>query len=320
MKKALFFVCFMLFSTTMSYAQVEYLTEEEKTVTEKDLDDAFVAPSSKFIGKKWYVTKNKFWIFNANGTIKFEETIIDTDYGDTIHIKEVTPGRWKRNKQYLDVTLFAKQVTYTPVPSDLKKYSLRKQEQIKQDYANVQKNERDKYNNDAQTVKRELRKVTNDYIIWSNIDSKDFYLFSQKMLNELKKREQEAKAERKAKRDEAKEEKADEEIAFDGPILDTVEEMPEFPGGPTSIFEYLSENTNYPEEAKKNGIEGRVLVTFVVEPNGSTSNVKAIKSVDPLLDLEAVRLVKSMPRWTPGKQNGKVVRVKYTVPVTFKLP
>lgn len=102
-------------------------------------------------------------------------------------------------------------------------------------------------------------------------------------------------------------------------IFDVVEEMPQFPGGPSAMFEYLSKSIRYPEEAEVKGIQGRVIVTFVVEPDGSISNVKVSKSVNPLLNKEAVRVVESMPHWIPGKQNGNAVRVKYTTPVTFKL-
>ena len=105
----------------------------------------------------------------------------------------------------------------------------------------------------------------------------------------------------------------------DNKIYDVVEEMPQFPGGPSAMFEYLSKSIHYPKEAEEKGILGRVIVTFVVEPDGSISNVKVSKSVDPLLNKEAVRVVESMPHWIPGKQNGNAVRVKYTTPVTFKL-
>ena len=136
-----------------------------------------------------------------NGNIKCETTFIDTDYGDTIHIKRIHPGIWKRNKQYLNITELAKQVTYIPDASELKKYSLRKQDEIKQDYATATKNRRNKYYNDGHHT-FELRKVTNDYIIFdaslNGGASTVFYLFSQKMLNELRKREQEAKAKKAA--------------------------------------------------------------------------------------------------------------------------
>ena len=102
-------------------------------------------------------------------------------------------------------------------------------------------------------------------------------------------------------------------------VFDVVEQMPEFPGGPQALFTWLSQNIKYPAIAEENGVEGRVLVTFVVERDGSIADVRVVKSVDPSLDEEAVRVVKSMPRWIPGKQKGETVRVKYTTPVTFRL-
>ena len=105
----------------------------------------------------------------------------------------------------------------------------------------------------------------------------------------------------------------------DDQICNSPEEMPQFPGGSNAMFDYLGKNLKYPIVAEENGVQGRVIVTFVVECDGSLSDVKVVKSVDPSLDTEAQRLVKGMPHWTSGKQNGKAVRVKYTVPVTFKL-
>ncbi|MBQ3630205.1 MAG: energy transducer TonB [Prevotella sp.] len=102
-------------------------------------------------------------------------------------------------------------------------------------------------------------------------------------------------------------------------VFDVVEQMPSFPGGPSALMQYLSSNIKYPVVAEENGVQGRVVCTFVVERDGSITDVRVIKSVDPSLDKEAVRVVKGMPRWIPGKQNGSAVRVKYTVPVTFRL-
>ena len=110
-----------------------------------------------------------------------------------------------------------------------------------------------------------------------------------------------------------------EETPVEEAIYDAVEEMPQFPGGPSALFEYLSTNIQYPNDAYENGIQGRVIVTFIVEKDGSISNTKVSKTVNPSLDEEAQRLVKSMPHWIPGKQHGELVRVKYTVPVTFRL-
>ena len=102
-------------------------------------------------------------------------------------------------------------------------------------------------------------------------------------------------------------------------VFDVVEQMPSFPGGPSALMQYLSSNIKYPVVAEENGVQGRVVCTFVVEKDGSITDVRVIKSVDPSLDKEAMRVVKSMPKWIPGKQNGSAVRVKYTVPVTFRL-
>lgn len=102
-------------------------------------------------------------------------------------------------------------------------------------------------------------------------------------------------------------------------VFDVVEVMPQFPGGQIAMLQYLMKNIKYPEQAVKEGIQGRVTVRFIVEKDGSISDVKPVLSVYPLLNKEAVRVVKSMPKWTPGKQNGKPVRVRFNLPVMFKL-
>ena len=101
--------------------------------------------------------------------------------------------------------------------------------------------------------------------------------------------------------------------------FDVVEEMPQFPGGAAALMQYLSKNIRYPEEAHKNNIQGRVIVNFIVETDGSITEAKVTRSIHPLLDAEALRVINAMPKWNPGMQGGKPVRVKYTVPVTFKL-
>ena len=100
---------------------------------------------------------------------------------------------------------------------------------------------------------------------------------------------------------------------------DMVDEMPQFPGGPSALFEFLSKNIQYPKEAEDANLQGRVIVSFVVEKDGSVSNAKVVRPIDPLLDAEALRVVNSMPKWIPGKQNGEAFRVKYTIPVTFRV-
>nr|WP_325289441.1 TonB family protein [uncultured Bacteroides sp.] len=105
----------------------------------------------------------------------------------------------------------------------------------------------------------------------------------------------------------------------DESVFEVVEQMPEFPGGYKEMMKYIEQNMRYPEEAKKAGTQGRVVVQFLVNKNGAISDVSVLHSVDRLLDAEAVRLVRSMPKWKPGMQKGKAVTVKYTVPVLFKL-
>ena len=102
-------------------------------------------------------------------------------------------------------------------------------------------------------------------------------------------------------------------------LFQIVEEMPEFPGGMGACLKFLMANTEYPEKAKAQKVEGKVSVKFVVEKDGSISNPQIIKGGNPLLNDEALRVVNSMPKWKPGKQRGKVVRVGYTVPIIFKL-
>ena len=104
----------------------------------------------------------------------------------------------------------------------------------------------------------------------------------------------------------------------DDKVYDIVEQQPEFPGGPSAMAKWLGDNIKYPAEAAKKGIEGRVIVQFVVGSDGTVGNVNIMRGVDPLLDQEAVRVINAMPKWTPGKQDGKVVAVKYTIPVTFR--
>lgn len=121
--------------------------------------------------------------------------------------------------------------------------------------------------------------------------------------------------------------KAEQEIAQPEPpkheeenkIFDTVEEQASFPGGFSALQGWLRNNLKYPVVAAENGIEGRVIVRFVVSKTGAISNIEVVRSVDPALDKEAVRVVGSMPNWTPGKQNGMAVNSRFTLPVTFKL-
>ena len=102
-------------------------------------------------------------------------------------------------------------------------------------------------------------------------------------------------------------------------VLDMVEVMPEFPGGVKALMSYLAKNIEYPKEAENAGMQGRVVVQFVVNTDGSIEDAKVVRAVNPLLDQEAIRVINTMPKWKPGMQDGKTVRVKYTVPIMFRL-
>ena len=105
----------------------------------------------------------------------------------------------------------------------------------------------------------------------------------------------------------------------DPKVFDTVEQMPEYPGGMQAMIEFLQTNMKYPEDAAKQKVEGRVMVQFVVETDGSVSDVHVAKQVFPSLDAEAIRVVQAMPKWTPGMDKGRVVRVKYNLPIVFRM-
>ena len=111
----------------------------------------------------------------------------------------------------------------------------------------------------------------------------------------------------------------EEEDVEEQQIFQVVEEMPEFPGGMSECMKFLGKNIKYPTISQENGVQGRVIVQFVVNRDGSIVDPVVVRGVDPYLDKEALRVIASMPKWKPGKQRGKAVRVKYTVPVMFRL-
>ncbi|MCK5822535.1 MAG: energy transducer TonB [Bacteroidales bacterium] len=111
----------------------------------------------------------------------------------------------------------------------------------------------------------------------------------------------------------------DEDEEEEAEIFYVVENMPEFPGGTNEMRKYIANNIVYPEIAKENGITGKVYVQFVVNGKGKIEQVKVVRGVDPSIDKEAVRVIKNLPKWKPGKQRGKPVKVSFTVPINFQL-
>ena len=113
--------------------------------------------------------------------------------------------------------------------------------------------------------------------------------------------------------------KVEEEEASSQQIFMVVEEMPEFPGGQAALMSFIAKSIKYPVVAQENGIQGRVTCSFVVNKDGSIVDAEVIRGIDPSLDKEALRVINTMPKWKPGKQRGKPVRVKFTVPINFRL-
>jgi len=111
----------------------------------------------------------------------------------------------------------------------------------------------------------------------------------------------------------------EEETRDEGEIFMIVEEMPEFPGGTAELQKYLATSVRYPVIAQENGVQGRVYIQFVINQNGEVTNAVVLRGVDPSLDKEALRVVQAMPKWKPGKQRNRPVRVSYTVPINFVL-
>jgi protein TonB len=106
----------------------------------------------------------------------------------------------------------------------------------------------------------------------------------------------------------------------EGEIYGAVDQMPEFPGGDIALIRWISDHIRYPKIASDKGIQGKVYISFVVESDGTISNVGIIQGIDPMLDKEALRVITALPRWSPGLQGGKAVRVSYTVPINFSIP
>lgn len=111
----------------------------------------------------------------------------------------------------------------------------------------------------------------------------------------------------------------EEETRDEGEVFMIVEEMPEFPGGTEALQKYLAQSVRFPVIAQENGIQGRVYIQFVINQNGEVTNATILRGVDPSLDREALRVVEAMPKWKPGKQRNRPVRVSYTVPINFVL-
>ena len=128
-----------------------------------------------------------------------------------------------------------------------------------------------------------------------------------------------ARANAQDKKEKGKTTQTQKDTTTDDKVYDVCEQMPIYEGGDAALLKYITDSVKYPELAKKHGVQGRVVIGFIVEKDGSLTDVKVLRHVDIALDAEALRVVKGMPKWIPGRQNKQRVRVKYNVPVSFRL-
>ena len=265
---------------------------------EKTRDAAYEAPNS-LLCKKWISSNNnnQTFIYSANGTFKFTEKSIDNASG--VGLTTQISGKYIRNKDVLTLTFSS--ASCVADPTGLAKLSARRRDEIisnlrqfSMKLTNEMKNER-KY--------MLLLRLDDEYLIEAPYDPQS------KIFNDSK-----------SAIDVFYNETHEKKVMAARPSEDyeTMEQKPEFPGGEEALMKFLSENICYPEEALKAGIQGRVVVSFIIEPDGSISNVQVVQGVNDSLNAEAVRVVSSMPKWTPGMMDGKAVRVKYNLPITFR--
>ena len=128
-----------------------------------------------------------------------------------------------------------------------------------------------------------------------------------------------ARANAQDKKEKGKTTQTHKDTTTDDKVYDVCEQMPIYEGGDAALLKYLTDSVKYPESAKKRGVQGRVKIGFIVEKDGSLTDIKVLRSVDITLDAEALRVVKGMPKWIPGCHDGQLVRVEYNVPVSFRL-
>lgn len=307
-------------------------------ISEKTKDVAYSAPNTMFVNKKWlsfskdFEILNTYHIFKANKTGEF---VKQKKYADC-SFEIVIPFSWSRNHNNLTISLKFKSMTYRKIVYKDPSLSERKKASIKEGVEDIIKDEKNKVRVlDSYIIKYYINRLDAKLFLLEGLSVEvkglgrtqtdrcdDLFLCTEagkKGLEDSKKKEEEEKEKAEEEAKKKNEEQATEVIRQEDKIYDVVEQMPQFPGGPSAMMQWISNNINYPIVAKENNVQGRVTCTFVVERDGSITNVRVINSVDPSLDKEAVRLLNAMPNWSPDKQNGSPVRVKYTVPVTFRL-
>lgn len=318
------------------------LPSNAQLVTEQSRDEAFLAPTSLMTSHVWCSVTDSYEgkccssledIFGIGEIeVLFSELhlLSDGTYRETLHVKSSREnseeskksrfdlkwsGRWNRHEKMflrrkpdektVRVVFYEYDGTQKSRLSERKRYEVsRLENSIKQSFSS--------FLNDIKTCHQlkdffgqQIQRLDKNFLILGSEDGGESqatcYMSKQQYDSFIKKNDYSAELPTQKM----------------GKTFDVVEQMPSFPGGDAEMMKYLSSNIRYPLDARRKGIRGRVIATFVVESDGSISNISIIKSVEPSLDAEAIRVLNSMPRWIPGRHNGKAVRVKYNVPVTF---
>lgn len=284
-------------------------------ITEATMDSAYEAAASKLYGKWIQGYESEILTLNSNGTFELQQ--VHSYSMEGIKIMEIYKGNWKKEKDLLRLQFSKKRINKIAQESlrDYNNLSTRKKDQV-QEYLN-QYTECYK-----DTEYYYIKYLSSEVLCLKTYDYK--YFLSAAKFNQLEKEAEAKEAKEKAEKLAAQQKVEEEKISrgnnkTNEEIFITVEQPAEFPGGQSALMKWLSNNMHYPEAAKQNDIQGRVIVTFVVEKDGTIGDAKVSRSVDPDLDREALRLVKKMPAWQPGKNEGVAVASYFNLPITFRL-
>ncbi len=305
----------LLFSILLFVINSVYSQQDEWHWDEKTKDIAYETPTAK-ITKKWYLypKTSEYYntmTFNSNGTYTSNGITINNETGYEVLVKSSIIGTWKRVNK-LSLQLVVTDVRYTIDKKDLAKLPARRIDELTKGIDNGRAIMLKKWK--GTVINYDILRIDDDHLILKGRDIE--YWASESLIKKLEEEEAIEKAKEEAER-QAKE--AEEEEKLKNEVYEIVEEMPQFPGGMEALMKWFEKNLKYPTSARENGIQGRVYVQFIVDKDGSIVEPEVHRSVDPELDKEALRLVSTMPKWQPGKQRGKTVRVRYTCPITFRL-
>lgn len=312
MKRKLFIFIALFVSAMANSQNIANIIADEKYWDESTMDAAYIEPLSTLTSTKWHHKRQDMTLeLKTNGTfvITLREKI------EEVHFNVKMSGTWSRNKDTFKWTINHLANTITLDKDDMTKLSQRKQDQYKT-VANAMKREMTKKARETKT--QIILRLDKDYFILGNrtnmgIATTDVFFSDKKIQTDAEEAKAKEEAEEKA-RIEAEETKSEE--VDDDRILDMPEESAMFPG---DVYAWLAKNIHYPPICAQQNIQGRVSVEFIINKDGSISDIKVRRSPDDHLSKEAERVVKAMPKWKPARENGKPVRMRYVLPVMFRL-